>query len=116
MFIVSDLEEVNPDTEYLSVPFEPTFRLVTTAPNQVKSDGYKKNAKDLINMLGLRGAAMLTGGCNDNANDAQSEIPATFEEIQRQVDLNPDDITQALNWVNGVHRRAINIWGRISLG
>ena len=68
VFIVSDFEEVNSETEYLSVPFEPTFRLVTTAPNQVKSEGYKKNANDVIGMLGLEGAARVGGGCNDNAN------------------------------------------------
>ena len=74
VFIVSDIEKVNPGTEYLSVSFEPTFPLVTTSPNQVKSDGHKKKANDRVDMLGLPGAALLTGGCNDNTNDAQSEI------------------------------------------
>ena len=120
VYIVSDFEEVNPATAYLSVPFEPTFRLVTTSPNQVKSDGYKKNAQDLIDMVGLPAAALLTGGCNDNANDAQSEIPATIEEIQRLVDLSPDESIRALNWVNGVRRRPINVgdayhWGNLGV-
>ena len=120
VFIVSDFEEVNSETEYLSVPFEPTFRLVTTAPNQVKSEGYKKNANDVIGMLGLEGAARVGGGCNDNANDAQAEIPASHEEIQRQVELSPDAYVRALTMINGVRRRPVTIgdayhWGNLGV-
>ena len=46
-------------------------------------------------------------------------IPATAEEIQRQVDLSPGENTQVLNWVNGVCRREINageVYYRGSLG
>ena len=120
VFIVSDFEEVNPGTEYLSVLFEPTFYLVTTSSNQVKSDGHKKKANDRVDMLGLPGAALLTGSRNDNANDAQSKIPATIEEIQRLVDSSPDKSIRQLNWVNGVRRRPVNVgdtyhWGNLGV-
>ena len=106
VFVVSDFEQVN-DTDYISVLFEPTFRLITTAPNQLKSNGYQHNADDLITMLGIEGAALFTGGNNDNANDAQQEIPDTVDKIQRRVDASEDKHFWRLNGVNGVSRRPI---------
>ena len=40
VLFISDMEEHNPLSDYISVPFDPTFRLVTTSPNEIKSDAY----------------------------------------------------------------------------
>ncbi len=52
--------------DYIAVPFQPTFRLVTTLPNEVKTGTYMKNADNIIDMIGLKGAAHVNGGTNDN--------------------------------------------------
>ena len=106
VFIVSDFKEVQ-EGDYVSVPFEPTFCLVSTVPNQVKSQAYKTNADALIDTIGIEGAAMLNGGCNDNANDAIRNVPDTVGEIQTRVDLHEDENIRKLNYVNGVRRRPI---------
>ena len=77
VLFISDMEEHNPLADYISVPFDPTFRLVTTSPNEIKSDAYIKNADDIIEMVGLACAAFIIGGLNNNANDAQKEIGNT---------------------------------------
>ena len=119
MFNCSDFNEKDSSSAYLSVPFEPTFRLITTSPNEVKSDAYKKNADDLIDVLGLDGANYLIGGCNDNENAAQHEIVATVEEIQHRVDLSGDTELMKTNYINGVRRRPIKMgdayhWGSLA--
>ena len=120
VLILSDLDEVSPSTEYLSVPFDPTFRLVTTSPNEVKSDNYKKNADYIIDMLGLEAAAFVNGGLNDNANDAQKEIGDTIVEIQKRADLSQDENIHKSIYVNGVRRRPIICgdpyhWGNLTV-
>ena len=106
VFIVSDFEEKT-DTEYVSVPFEPTFRLVSVAPNPVKSQAFQRNTDALIEMLGVEGAALLNGGTNDNANDAQREISDTIQAIQTRVEESPHENIRGLNYINGVRRRPI---------
>ncbi len=66
VLILSEFEEDNPELDYIAVPFQPTFRLVTTSPNEVKTDTYMKNADDIIDIIGLEGAAYVNGGTNDN--------------------------------------------------
>ena len=50
------------------------FRIVKIFPNEVKSDNYKNNADDIVDLLGTETTALLNGGLNDNASDAQKEI------------------------------------------
>jgi len=83
VLLLSDFEETSPGLGYISVPFDPTFCLVTTSPNEVKSEAYLKNADDIIKLIGLDGAPYVNGGLNDNAGDAQKEIRETVHEIQR---------------------------------
>ncbi len=108
VLVTSDFEEISSDLDYLSVPFDPTFRLITTSPNEVKSENYKLNADDIIDMLGLEGAAYINGGVNDNAADAQNEILCTVQEILRRVELSDDPNIRDLVYINGVRRRALN--------
>ena len=103
---MSDFEEKT-DTEYVSVPFEPTFRLVSVAPNPVKSQAFQRNTDALIELLGVEGAALLNGGTNDNANDVQREISDTIKAIQTQVEESPHENIRGLNYTNGVRRRPI---------
>ena len=63
---MSEFKETNPELDYVSVPFQPSFCLVTTAPNEVKTDAYQKIADDIIDMVGLEGAAYIGGGVNNN--------------------------------------------------
>ena len=57
VLLLSDIEETSSDLGYISVPFDPTFRLVTTSPNEVKSENYLKNADDIIIVLLLQGVS-----------------------------------------------------------
>ncbi len=91
VLLLSHFDESTSNEDHLTVLFEPTFRLVSTAPNKVKSDNYKKNADDIISLLGIETAVFLNGGLNDNAPDAQKEIRLTVEGIFRRVDLTGDE-------------------------
>ena len=106
--------------DYINVPFQPSFRLITTSPSEVKSENYQKNADDIIHTLGdIETAAYVNGGLNDNANDAQKEIFDTIEEIQKRVDAtNDEDLINRMNFINGVRRRPIRCgdpyhWGSL---
>ncbi len=54
---------------------------MTLSVSAVKSVNALKNAKALIDMLTLEGAAFIGEGCNDNATNAQIEIGGTHGEI-----------------------------------
>ena len=101
------------------MPFQPTFRLISTSPNKVKSEAYQTNADDLVHTLGVDGAVYLNGGLNDNANDAQLEILSTVEEIKVRAHECEDLAVGALTSVNGVDRRPIKMgdgyhWGALA--
>ena len=70
VLLLSNFEEDNPELDYISVPCQPNFWLVTTSPNEVKTYAYLKNADDIIDMIELDGAAQVGGGTNDNEGEA----------------------------------------------
>ena len=104
---VTDFDVDDENLSYLPVPFQPNYRLVSSAPNEVKADNYLKNANDLIDLLGVEGAAYVGGGVNDNAADAIRELHNTFDEIMRRCEGHPDPKVQELVCVNGVRRRTV---------
>ena len=61
-----------------------------------------KNADALIDILGLEGAGVVSGGTNDNASDAQHEIPCSVNLIREQCVASTDEQIQKLAQVNGV--------------
>ena len=67
---ITDFETSDDMLAYIPVPFCPNYRLVSSAPNEVKADNYLKNSKDIINLLGMESVAYIGGGLNDNARDA----------------------------------------------
>jgi len=86
----------------------PSSRLVTAAVNNVKSSNAKKNAKDIIDLMGLKAAVYYGGGCNDNAGDAQKEIRDTFHYIMKEAEESDDPSIRELVYVNGVKRRPLS--------
>ena len=97
---------------------QPSFRHVTSSVSAVKSgtDSALKNAKAIIDMLGLHLASFYGGGTNDNASDAQIEIRETHAHIASEVRDSGAQYTDEsgtsrpiseLMMENGVWRRAI---------
>ena len=61
----------------------------------------------------------MNGGLNDDAYDAQHDIGATVEEIQRRIDETDDEELMKLNYINFVRRRPIKMgdpyhWGSLA--
>ena len=85
---------------------EPTFRHITSSISITKdSEGNSmKNAQDMLKKLNVLICAHYGGGCNDNANNAQLELSATFAKVMEMVSSAGHE---ALLYVNGVKRRAI---------
>jgi len=81
VLIISIFDSGVESMDWCSSPVDPTFRHVCSSPSMVKSSHSKKNAEEIIPLLGLEKAAFYLGGTNDNASNAQHEILITHSII-----------------------------------
>lgn len=63
VLLISTFDDDASPYDYCTTPIDPTFRHVTSTPNNVKATNAKKNADDIIDLLGLEYAALYGGGC-----------------------------------------------------
>lgn len=77
--------------DWCSSPVDPTFRHVCSSPSMVKSSHSKKNAEEIIPLLGLEKAAFYLGGTNDNASNAQHEILMTHSIIMDALETSDNE-------------------------
>jgi len=62
-----------------------SYQHIMSSVNTIKSKNAHKNAKAIIEMLGVEQASYYGGGTKNNASDAQKEIKETFKYIMAEV-------------------------------
>ena len=99
--IISNFDSCDTNDWTTANHVNPKCRLVTTAVNMIKSTNAKKNAENVIDLVGLETAVLIGGGTSDNEGSALKEQYDTANIIYDKAEASDDENIRSLVYING---------------